>query len=624
MCGILGEFLFDGKQTERSKFLELLRLSKKRGPDHSGYYTNHKNFQAGFNRLSVLDLSDNGNQPITSNNGRFVMVYNGEVYNYKELKNDLLKKGYRFSSTGDSEVIVNAFDALGIENTIQILDGMFSIGLFDKKLEEIYLIRDFAGIKPLFFGLGNKKLVFASQYDQIVLHPEFIQNNIDPKILKYYLMQHFIPDPYGIIKGTHQVRPGEYIKFNKNGKKTKKTYWALPKNINEFIADEDKAISIIDNALKNSVKSQLISDVPLGAFLSGGIDSPLICNYANKLMDNQLEAFTIGSDSDVHDESSKSKEYARLLKLRHCIEHLDGKKIVNIFEEISNSITEPFADFSIIPTYIVSKMAKEKVSVVLSGDGGDELFFGYERFWSIAKNLNIQNFPYSLKYLLYGLDKLFFNNKHLNSACLFPSQGEAHFNLNSRFDNKKVNEIAPGLSDILLPQDNTIYDYSKQDNLLDLLYEMRNAEFYGMMQKTLKKVDNASMANGLEVRLPFLKRTFIESSMKISPFLSFGPNKGKLSRKKVLLKKLLKTNIPKSPIDDVKRGFSIPLTKWLTSDLRDSFKNVLLDKKSIEYFDMNTKSIETLMNNHLQFKEDNKWQIFTLFSLFSWKNNLKK
>ena len=153
---------------------------------------------------------------------------------------------------------------------------------------------------------------------------------------------------------------------------------------------------------------------------------------------------------------------------------------------------------------------------------------------------------------------------------------------------------------------------------------MRNAEFYGMMQKTLKKVDNASMANGLEVRLPFLKRTFIESSMKISPFLSFGPNKGKLSRKKVLLKKLLKTNIPKSPIDDVKRGFSIPLTKWLTSDLRDSFKNVLLDKKSIEYFDMNTKSIETLMNNHLQFKEDNKWQIFTLFSLFSWKNNLKK
>tara|TARA_Y100001970_G_C14229201_1_gene857556 strand:+ start:1175 stop:3049 length:1875 start_codon:yes stop_codon:yes gene_type:complete len=624
MCGILGEFSFNGIQTEKSRFLEILSLSKNRGPDNSGYYSNDKNFQAGFNRLSVLDLSKHGNQPITSHSGRYVMVYNGEVYNYKNIKDDLLIKGYNFLSTGDSEVIINAFEEYGIENTIGRLDGMFSIGLFDKKSEDLYLIRDFAGIKPLFYGFDNQKLVFASQYDQVVSHPNFIDNNIDPSVLKLYLTQHFIPAPFGIIKKTFQVKPGEYIIFNKTGIKRKNRYWKLSNEFDSLIHDESKALSIINDALNSSVKSQLISDVPVGAFLSGGTDSPLICHYANKILDGKLMAFTIGSDSAVHDETSISREYSKLLGLNQIVEKLNSRKVVDVFSEISSSITEPFADFSIIPTFIVSKIAKKNITVALSGDGGDELFFGYERFWSIAKNLNIQNFPYFIKYILYGFDKILFNNRNFNSACLFANQGMAHFHLNSRFINKDLNEIAPYLKNIFLPEGYSVYDYPKQKNQLNLLNHMRIAEFYGMMQKTLRKVDLASMANGLEVRLPFLKKSFIETSLMVSPFLSYGPNKGRLSRQKVLLKSLLKKNISKSPIANIKRGFSIPLTQWLKHDLKDYFNDILMEKNCIEYFCMNKNSIESLMRNHLESKTDNKWPLFTLYSLFNWKNNLKK
>ena len=624
MCGILGELTFTGYQTEKSKFLKLLSLSKNRGPDNSGYYSNDKNFQAGFNRLSVLDPSQYGNQPITSHGGRYVMVYNGEVYNYKDIKDSLLIKGYKFLGTGDSEVIINAFEEYGIENTIELLDGMFSIGLFDKKSESLYLIRDFAGIKPLFYGFDDKKLVFASQYDQVAVHPNFIDNNIDLSVLKLYLIQHFIPAPFGIINKTFQVRPGEYVIFNKTGIKTKKRYWKLPNKIDSLIYDENEALSVINNALHSSVRSQLISDVPVGAFLSGGIDSPLICYYANKILDGNLMAFTIGSDSVVHDETKISKKYAKLIGLHQFVEELNSKKVADVFNEISTSITEPFADFSIIPTFIVSKIAKQHITVALSGDGGDELFFGYERFWSIAKNLNIQNLSYFTKYILYGFDKIFFNNDNFNSNALFENQGMAHFNLHSRFLKKDLKDIAPHLQNIVIPDEYSVYNYPNQKNKLSLLNNMRLAEFYGMMQKTLRKVDIASMANGLEVRLPFLKKSFIEASLTLNPFLSYGINKGKLLRQKVILKSLLKSNIPKSPIGSVKRGFSIPLTRWLKDDLKDHFNDILLEKNSIEFFSMNKNSIENLVKNHLASKADNKWPIFTLYSLFSWKNNLKK
>ena len=213
MCGILGELVSDKKLICKDKFLNMLAMSGNRGPDNTGYANYNNQLQFGFNRLSIIDLSEVANQPIYSKDGRYIMVYNGEVYNYLSIRKDLEEQGVKFLGKGDSEVLVEAFSKYGIEKTVSIIDGMFAIGLFDKKLKNTYLIRDHAGIKPLHYGYNNRILVFASQYNQVAQHPSFKDNQLDSSILKLFFEQHFIPAPYGLLKGTYQVMPGEIITF---------------------------------------------------------------------------------------------------------------------------------------------------------------------------------------------------------------------------------------------------------------------------------------------------------------------------------------------------------------------------------------------------------------------------
>ena len=619
MCGILGEFSSVGNLSPKNDFLDILSISKNRGPNNTKYFSNNK-IQFGFNRLSILDLNETGNQPITSNDKRYIMVYNGEVYNYLNLKKELEKHGILFVSTGDSEVLINAFSFYGVRKTIELIDGMFAIALYDMKLKRLHLIRDFAGIKPLYYAQNKESIFFASQYDQILKFSNFKNNQINPDVFKLYLSLQYMPDPFGFYKNTHQLSPGEIVTFNGNGEKKKEKYWELPKKQTHIISNKSHAIDYIQNSLENSVKDQLISDQPLGAFLSGGIDSPLICNFANKNVNFNLKSFTIGSDSKVHDESEDSGKYAKLIGLKHYITKMKGQDVSDILEDTMKCITEPFADFSVIPTYLVSSIAKKYVSVVLSGDGGDELFFGYERFWSIAKNLNIQHLPYFLKYSIYGLDRILSDNKYHNSASLFEKESEAHQNLHTRFDLKMLNKIFPDLRSIDLPKKYGIYDYPKVRNEEDLLQLMRHSEFYGMMQKTLKKVDMASMRNSLEVRVPFLQKTFIQASLEIDPYLSYGPNKGKISNKKNILKNILRKQLPSAPISNIKKGFSIPLSRWIKEELRETISEVMMDKSLNDYFGINIIKSEKMLSNHMNGKVDNKFPIFTIYSMFKWKD----
>lgn len=622
MCGILGEYSFGKSLLDKNKFQKILSKSKNRGPDSTGYYSNNSNLQLGFNRLKILDLSSNGNQPIHSNDNRFVMVYNGEVYNYLEIRNKLKTYGINFKGNGDAEVIINAISIFGLNKTIDMLDGMFSLGVFDKKKKELSLIRDFAGIKPLHYGFNNKGLFFASQYNQLIAHPSFLNSEIKSEVLKIYLSQHYIPSPFGLLENTYQVLPGQIITFDKNGRISKKRYWEFPKYKTPIIYEVNEALNHLEESLMNSVNSELVSDVPIGTFLSGGIDSSLITYFAKKNVGSNLKSVTIGSNSNVHDETEFAKIYANLIGINHISKKMTAKDAIDILEGVSKSITEPFADISIIPTYLVSKISKEYFNVALSGDGGDELFFGYERFWSIAKNINIQNLPYNIKYFLYGLDKLLTDNQTINSACLFPLSSEAHFNLQSRFDLNLMNSLFPELKNIKIPIDKTVYNYENLKNEKELIQFMRYSEFYGMMQKTLTKIDLASMHNSLEVRVPFLKKQFIKDSLMLNPYLNFGPNKGKISNKKVLIKKLLTKVLKKPPIDNIKKGFSIPLTKWLQNDLYDPVSAVLLDKSLCEEFGLNLNRLEMILQKHKQKEFDFKWPIFTIFALFSWRNNL--
>ncbi|CAM3438443.1 asparagine synthase (glutamine-hydrolyzing) [Aequorivita lipolytica] len=607
MCGFLVEYDLGGQPIlSKSDFLGLLSKSRLRGPDSQGWFSNGINLQLGFNRLAILDLTVAGEQPMHSHSGRYTIVFNGEIYNHLQLRKRL--DFSRFTGYSDSETITACLVEWGVFKTVTELNGMFSLAVYDKELAEIHLIRDFAGIKPLFYGWDERTLVASSQYDQIFSHPKYNTKSIDPQVLKLYLEQHFMPAPFGLYKDTYQVDPGEIVTFKNDGKITKTRYWEMPKASAHTISDREEALLYISEKLSQSVQSQLLSDVPLGAFLSGGVDSSLITSFM-KNHSTRPQVFTVGSDSQIHDESERAKQFAEAMDVQQEIWNLSAIEVLGYWEEAMASLHEPLADFSILPTYLVSKLAKKKVTVSLSGDGGDELFFGYERFWSIGKNINYQHYPSLLRKAIYGFDKYTTGNKRVNRVLLSSSQRAAQQGLHSRFRKNWLYEIAPSLQSIDLPDTYKVYDYSNTKDIRQLLSHMRYSEFYGMMQKTLRKVDLASMQNSLEVRVPFLDKNVIEAALQIDPLLSYG--KGK---QKQLLKALLSKRIPSMPEEKVKKGFSIPLSTWLRQDLKKVVREQILDS-DISSFGFERKNIEKMLSHHFEKREDLKWPIFTLYAL---------
>ncbi len=616
MCGIYGQVIFGNqKLTDKEKFISLLSLSSKRGPDFQGYYSNKKNIQFGFNRLSILDLSENASQPIKSPSGRYIMVFNGEIYNHLELRNSLPKKKFTFKGSGDTESVISCFENFGIEKTISMLDGMFAIGIYDNYNSSLYLIRDFAGIKPLFYGFKNRNIIFASQYNQISRHEKFNFESIDESVLKLYLSFNYIPSPFGILKNTYSINPGEILRFDKNGKRFSKTYWDFPEYSNDCIIS-DSEIDYVEEHIESAVKAQLISDVPLGSFLSGGVDSPLVSYFAKKNSSGDFNTYCMGSDSYKHDESLAASKFAESLGTIHHNCYMNSKNSLEALEKSILAAGEPFGDFSIIPTWQISKMAKEKVKVILSGDGGDELFFGYERFKSVAKNYKLWGKPYFKRFLIRYTDKIIFNDKHFNDGALFPSAGVSLRGLHFRMPENLLNKLIPDLSTVNLPHDFTLYESKHYSSQNELLYHLRKMEFYGMMQKTLTKLDRASMDHGLEARVPFLQKKLIENILKIN----IQVHQPMASRKKILFN-LLNKLYPSIPKQNIKMGFSVSLTNWLKNDYNKPFREKLLDKNFQHSFGIDDNIITKMLEKHQSGLIDNKWSLFSLYSLALWFNN---
>jgi len=613
MCGILGERVFKSNRLiDKHQFMGLLNLSRQRGPDSQDYFTNGQNIQLGFNRLAILDLSENGNQPIHSPSNRYTMVFNGEIYNHLELRKLLPENKYFFKGHGDSETLIACFDHHGINSTAKMLDGMFAIGLFDHAEKKLHLIRDFAGIKPLHYGWNGETLVFASQYNQISRHPVFNNESINEEVLKLYLTQHHIPSPFGLLKNTYSVKPGEIITFDGQGQKQSELYWTFP----EYNHHPDEDVEIMDqveNELDSAVQAELLSDVPLGTFLSGGVDSPLIGYFAKNNIGKNFNTFSMGSDSSIHNESIQAMKYAKYLETSHYSTYMNAENSLDALDRAVESAGEPFGDFSIIPTWQISKLAKEKVTVALSGDGGDELFFGYERFRSIAKNHRFWHYPYWLRYSLRGLDKLFFNENHINECIFASAPSEAHQGLHCHFPVDKLLQIAPDLINFEMPANFSIFDYSNPPSQKELLYFIRKAEFYGMLQKTLAKVDRASMAHGLEVRVPFLKKSFLEKILKMDISIH-----NPLQQRKKLLFQLLNKCYPTVIPTKAKMGFSISLANWIIKDYQEPFRDKLLDQSFCENYGFDKTAIEQMLGTHISGQKDYKWPLFSLYSLSVW------
>lgn len=619
MCGICGIFISNDLNTtlDSSEAIQTMtRLMARRGPDDEGFWFDPAGqLQLGFRRLAILDLSSAGHQPMVSANERSVLVFNGEIYNYLELRHELEQKGVSFRSRADSEVLLEALNLWGVA-ALERLNGMFAFGWYDRGAKTLLLARDHAGIKPLYYFQHpqSKGVAFASQYDALFHNPWGKPGPPRLDVLHLYLRLHHIPPPYTLFENTYQLEPGHYVLVRADGSIEKRDWWRLPRNPKPDLAGvaADEALSA---ALDNAIRRQRIADVPLGVFLSGGVDSPLVTAVARHQTGSDLKAYTIGNPGWWQDESEAASAYARHLDVDFHLHAISGEEALNSVPDVITSQYEPFGDFSIIPTLMVSRFARTGLTVALSGDGGDELFFGYERPLSLLKNGADFRWPWLVRLALYGAGKYGLGPRR-SGAVVFRTPGDYYFNVNSRMSPTELHQLIPELPG--LPADFTLYQIDRYKSQRDLANYSRWVEFYGQMQRGLKKVDMASMHHSLEVRVPLLDREVIEVALRIDPFSCM-----KNGTRKAVLRSSLERFVPVSMIPTPKRGFAVPLDEWLRGPLRPMVEATLFDQTSglLSIFD--SKGIRNYWQNFLA-RKANKWGLWTLITLHWWlqKNSL--
>jgi len=619
MCGIVG--IIDYKQNSSKKLLqEMTDTLHHRGPDDSGYnFVEKEKYQLGFGhrRLAIQDLSSHGHQPMTYEN--LTIIYNGEVYNFQEIREELEILGYNFTSHSDTEVILKAFHQWGIKS-VDKFRGMFVFSIYDKEKEKIYIVRDRAGVKPLYYYQKDGLFLYGSELKAFYLHPKF-QKAINRDALSLYLQFGYIQAPHTIFQDTYKLKPAHYLEYDLNANSIEiKPYW----NIVDFYQKEkldisyDDAKKQLEEILIDSFSLRMVSDVPIGTFLSGGVDSSLVTAILQKNSDIPINTFTIGFDDEKYNEAHYAKEIAKYLGTHHTEHYCSKQDAMDIIPQLPKLYDEPFGDTSMIPTTLVSQVAKEKVTVVLSGDGGDELFSGYTSYGLFDKRYEkIDNIPLKnlLKNILcyipdpiiklqnynekYYLKYLKFKNilEHQDIANMFKVS-------NSVFTKYEVEKILQGR-----------YFFQKDINYKNLhnLEKTMVSDFKGYLaDDILVKVDRASMSISLESREPLLDTKIIE-------FASQLPIKYKQDKK--ILKDILSDYIPKELFERKKTGFGIPINDWLRNELKYLI-DIYLDDKLIEkkaIFDL--KYIQNLKFLFFQGKnDDDKIWIILMFQMWYEKN----
>ena len=610
MCGFLGEFSEELSGIE--DFRKILQSSSKRGPDQQAIWTDDQVIRIGFNRLSILDVSENGKQPIISPSGRFVLVINGEIYNYRQLRNKYGIPESALRSTSDSAVVSFLLDQLPVEKLVAELNGMFAIAIYDRETRKLILARDFAGIKPLYYGMRNNTVVFASQFDQVFRHPAFSSAlQVDVNCLYDYVALGYMHAPGTVFQNIFQCQPGEIIQFDTPHATVSKKFCVFPQNNAGKAGETDSdTIGHLNDVLNQVVKDQLVADVPVGLFLSGGIDSPLIAAYAKKFK-SDITAYTIGVSDSHLDESEQASVYAKSINVQHKIIHFEENELLKFNDEHFNSLNVPFGDYSSLPTYLVTQIARQNNTVMLSGDGGDELFWGYPRFLNVVNHFNWFGFPKGIRTGGAGLmrragRRVSFGVSNHDTVEKWVLAQQCH---NSP---KSLESLLPGLgfsSEIL----KTYTPVKKITSKEDLLQWLRWNEFYGHLQRVLAKVDLTSMGNSLEVRVPFLDKRMIEFAWDVKPGLGISHQ-----NPKTILKNLLGKNLGTTVINNKKRGFSVPIRRFLRKELKQDFRNHLLDVPLFGEPLWNKKELENKVNLFLEHDQENEWGMWILYAMQKW------
>ncbi len=620
MCGIAG-FITNEKNApinEREILLDrMCKIITHRGPDEQGTIVKDR-AALGMRRLSIIDLKT-GQQPIFDCTGNLAIVFNGEIYNFLELKTELEKRGHKFKTNSDTETIVHAFEEYGTD-CLKHLRGMFAFAIYDFAQESLFIARDRVGKKPLFFAkTKNGNFVFGSELKSLIEHGE-ISKEINFSALDAYLTFSYVPEDFCIFKDVQKLAPGSFLTY-KNGEIKTESYWDFSYKENTEIKTESEYIEILREKLKEAVRVRLISEVPLGAFLSGGVDSSAIVAMMSQILETPVKTFSIGFNEDSFNELKFARIAAKHFNTEHH-EFIVTPDLVEIVDELVWHFDEPFADSSALPTFMVSKMAREFVTVVLSGDGGDELFAGYTRYVTDKKRGGLEKLPKFVRQNV--LQKLSEKMPHgakgknyIYNASL--DAVERYIDSISHFGNLKKTELyaADFLQNLNgdLGKGTEIYrqiaDATESKNPVDRLLYLDSKTY--LPSDILTKVDRMTMANSLEARVPLLDHELIE-------FVQTIPAELKLKglETKYIFKKSLEGIVPKEILYREKQGFGVPIGDWINSQLKDRINSDLLEKKTLErgYFD--EKYIRVLLDEHSKNRRDHSHALWILWMLELW------
>ena len=612
MCGIAG-FCDFNKKSDYKILKDMTDILYHRGPDDSGYsFHNIKycNIGLGHRRLSVLDLSINGHQPMKFEN--LEIVYNGEIYNFKEIRRELEKYGYKFKSHSDTEVVLKAYHKWGIK-AVDKFNGMFAMSIFDKNKQKLFLCRDRLGVKPIFYYYDRGVFIFGSELKVFHKNP-FFQKRINKSALKLYFQYGYIPEPYSIFENTYKLKAGCYLELDLQTFKKKITnYWNIEKfyTKQKIELSENEIIEKVENFLINSFEYRMVADVPIGLFLSGGYDSSTLLALLSK--NYKLKTYTIGFEDNRFDEAKYAKKIANYFKTNHTEHYFTKKEFINIIPDIPFVYDEPFADTSMLPTMLVSKLAKKDVKVVLSADGGDELFVGYDKYDLCIKYYNFfKKYPDFLLKFLSIIMKILpyeffeklgynFNTRYEKLYLILANKTKLCKVLSYIFTSKNIDKLFTRNNDNLKTNFDLYLD-SFEDNLL--LIDLKTY----LVDDILHKVDRATMFYSLEAREPFLDYHLIEFLAQISFDIKY-----KNKEKKWLLKQITHKYIPKNIMEREKLGFGIPI-EWLKNNI-DEFIKIYLNKSRIEKEEIfNFNEIEKL----LKYKNQNFKKIWFLLIFEMW------
>lgn len=608
MCGICGAFSFSGPDFLRPVSALVPRMVR-RGPDDEGHWSDSTHCALGFRRLAIQDLTPSGHQPMATPDGRFVLVFNGEVYNFPELRRELEQLGVRFRSTGDSEVVLQALAHWG-EAALDRFNGMFALASYDTREKRLLLARDHAGIKPLYWMHTPAGVLFASQYDQILAHPASRALAVSRDALGLYLRLGYIPAPCALLEHTGMVEPGTWIEIDQAGSVRQGRFFVFPRDGEPDLRGED-AVAAVDAAIERAVARQLVSDVPVGAFLSGGIDSPLIAAKIRAAGNESVRAFTIGTGGHATDESADARQYAREIGIGHVVEHILPERSLELLDDVVDACGEPFGDFSIFPTMLVSRLARREVKVMLSGDGGDELFWGYaKRFAQVIDAAPDFGAPLAWRRARWAMKKHFgFGraNYNLMYADIGSWYRAKHSHLTEDFLARAF--VRPPS----WPRDFALYAFDGHEREATARWTRWN-EFTGRMTMILMKVDRASMHESLEVRVPLLDREVVETAARIDWRSCLDPARG---LGKLPLRRALARHIHHQT--QAKRGFTVPMATWLKGPLRSVFEQTVLDRKDFLGYELDRPALRTLFERFLRNDEGSAWGFWLLLSLALWE-----